>query len=162
MKTFKLYSLQIWKEQKGELEKKRIPTKDGLIINMENSKGTWLIDAVVAIEQLPLFQQVKKEDKDLLVEVVITSPNNYPATMIVHVRRVTELSDQISVLLEGSLLIQKEDIVEHMLKQLVEEGYTGERLLQEFKQRKDQQRTSIEVVANELYLSMKESGQYRL
>ncbi|BAB07029.1 YwpF-like family protein [Halalkalibacterium halodurans] len=162
MKTFKLYSLHVWKEEGDEIKHVDVSIEDGLIINMENKKKMWLIDAVMSQEQAAFFQEIKQQDRDVIVEVVITSKNNYPATMITHVRKMTPLKEQVSVLLEGKLLLQKEDVVEHMLKELIDEGYMGQELIDEFKTRQGSQQTQSNIVSNGLYRSLKESDHYRL
>ncbi len=74
---------------------------------MENKAQTWFIEAVISNEYLSYFEQLKDEKKDLLVDVVITRRDNYPATMITQIAKITNLSEEISILLKANFVIKK-------------------------------------------------------
>lgn len=162
MKTFKLYSINLLEGQLGAVKQIPIEIKDGLIINMENKEKTWYIDAVFDREHLNYFKQLEEQGKHVLVEVIITSRDNHPAAMITKIDTITELSKHISVLFEGKLARKKGDSISNVLKLLVNEGHEGESLLSKFS---DQIRTDAKYeqrALDNLYKTLKESGQYNL
>jgi CO/xanthine dehydrogenase FAD-binding subunit len=138
MKTFKLISLQVVTEN----ELMDITLDDGLIINKEDEAFTWLIEAYTKRSNFDFFQKVMKENKELVVQVIITKMENDPAPLKVKVRSVTEFDDNISVLLEGKLKRSKNKYAELILQDLIQRGMNGEELLAEFKTRM-QNRNSI-------------------
>ncbi|MDV2686359.1 YwpF-like family protein [Alkalihalophilus lindianensis] len=162
MKTFKLYSLCVLEGKEGSIKQRAIPLKDGLIINMENEDRTWHIDAVTDSTHKPYFEKVKEEEGHLLVDAIITSKNNHPATMVTKVITITELSDGISVLLEAKLVLQKDEVIEDVIEDLVAEGLSGEELVSEFKERKNNLAAHSEKTLEEVYASLQQSGQYQL
>jgi YwpF-like protein len=129
MKTFKLVSLQIV-EGDGL---KDIFLDDGLIINKEDDLSNWLIEAYTSKSFLEYFTAAKESEKELTVQAVITKKENDPAPLMTTVSSVKELENHISVLLEGSLKRTKSDYAEQLLNVLIQEGYSGEDLLSEFK-----------------------------
>ncbi|ERN52393.1 YwpF-like family protein [Alkalihalophilus marmarensis] len=162
MKTFKLYSLCILEGSEGSIKQRAVPLKDGLIINMENEEHTWHIDAVMEESFKGYFEEIKQESGHLLVDAIITSKNNHPATMVTNVVTITDLSGGISVLLEAKLVLQKDEVIEDVIEDLVEEGLSGEQLVQEFKSRKENLAAHSENTLAEVYASLKESGNYQL
>lgn len=151
MKTYRLYSLRILVGEEKGIVQKNIPIEDGLIINMEDDKKNWLIDAVIENSNKELFTNLFTNKETFIVEAVITSKNNYPATMSATVRKIIDLSGKIGVLLDGILVINKDDIVETILKAIVNEGLTGEDLLNEFKRRKDERDEAVPKVIEDLF-----------
>jgi hypothetical protein len=162
LKTFKLYSLSLL-EGNGEcVDQKLIPIQDGLIVNMENQKQTWYIEAVISKEYTDYFKKVKENKGHILVDVIITSKDNHPAAMITNVQTITELSNNISVLLEAKLALKRDVIIEDVLKDLVNEGYSEEQLLAEFHNKMENLAAHPQSALNTIYRSIKESGNYNL
>ncbi|GER66399.1 hypothetical protein BpJC7_07580 [Weizmannia acidilactici] len=131
MKTFKIVSLSIVKSG----ERKKIPFIDGLIINKEDGRGTWLIEAYMDSGQAPFFAEAEKNQQELETEVVITYENNDPAPLTTHVRGIKEFGGTVSVLLEGTMRSRRIALAEKVLRDLVQKGYEGEALIEEFKAR---------------------------
>jgi hypothetical protein len=131
MKTFKILSLTILNDG----ERVSIPLIDGLILNKEDGRGTWLIEAYTERKYLPFFAEREKQQTELDTEVVITYENNDPAPLSTRVRGIREFDGTISVLLEGKMRSRRIAYAEKLLEELVREGYEGEQLIEAFKER---------------------------
>ena len=131
MKTFKIVSLQVIVD--GNI--KEIVLEDGLIINKEDGKKTWLIEAYISKEYFDFFYEAQQNPQELDVQVVITHEANDPAPFSTHVRGIKQFENHISVLLEGFLRVKRSNYAELLLSDIVREGFTGEELIQEFKNR---------------------------
>ncbi|MBS4175446.1 YwpF-like family protein [Bacillus sp. FJAT-49736] len=131
MKTFKIVSLQVIVN--GNI--KDIPLEDGLIINKEDGKKNWLIEAYISKEYYDFFRAAQESPDELDVQVVITNEANDPAPLKTHIRGIKQFKNYISVLLEGYIRIQRSNYAELLLSDIVQEGFTGEELIQEFKSR---------------------------
>lgn len=129
MKTFKLFSLNIVKEDKLV----DIPLEDGLIINKEDEHNTWLIEVYTDKSFYNLFQAAIDQNNDLLVQVVITKKENDPAPFKVKAKSMHAFDKNISVLLEGSLRRSRNNYSELLLDELLQKGLSGDELLTEFK-----------------------------
>lgn len=129
MKTFKLVSLHIVRENKIE----DIPLEDGLIINKEDENNTWLIEAYTDKSFLDLFQKAIDQDSELLVQVVITKKENDPAPFRVKAKSLHPFDQNISVLLEGFLKRTRSNYSELLLDDLLQKGLSGDALMEEFK-----------------------------
>ncbi|GAE34232.1 YwpF-like family protein [Halalkalibacter akibai] len=163
MKTFKLYSISLLEGKDGNVHQKMVPIEDGLIINMENQKQMWYIEAVVSEDYAEFFQRVKEKEEHILVDVVITSKDNHPAAMITSVQSITSLSNsKISVLLEAKLAVKKDDVIEDVLKDLVSRGFSEEALLEEFKTRMENLKAHPQSALGSIYRSIQQSGLYKL
>ena len=150
MKTYRLYSLRILTGHQNGFTQQDIPIEEGLIINMDDTGKKWLVDAVTEKDQKHFFEEITKENDTLLIEVVITRPNNNPATMVAKIRKITELSSKLSVLIDGLMVVQKEDIVELILQGIVREGISGEKPLHEYKKRKADRSESIQRIIKQV------------
>ncbi|MCM3759552.1 YwpF-like family protein [Alkalihalobacillus oceani] len=159
MKTFKLYSICLLEGKEDSVEQKKISIEDGLIINMENPEKTWYIEAVFAHTELDFFERVQREDRHMLADVVITSKENQPATMITKLKAITKLSEQISVLFEAKLAQKKGELFESVLKDLIEKGLSGEELLQEFRQQTASRIAHSQHMLDELYRSLQKNNE---
>ncbi|WP_209123951.1 YwpF-like family protein [Alkalihalobacillus sp. BA299] len=155
MKTYRLFSLRVLQPHEKGVSQVDIPLEDGLIIDMEDSAKKWLIDAVIMPNHIEIFEQSQKENQKLIIEAVITSKNNYPATMVTKIRKITHLSDKVSILLDGLMVIRKDDIIDVILESIVDEGLTGEALLQEFKKRKASRGENVQKVVENIYKQVK-------
>jgi hypothetical protein len=129
MKTFKLISMQIADDESLV----DIDMEDGLIINKEDDKGTWLVEVFADHKYIPYFEDACKNDKEIIVQVVITKKENDPAAFSTKVCCVKKLKKHASILLTGKLTKPKSDYPEKLLQHLMENGLTGDQLLTEFK-----------------------------
>lgn len=129
MKTFKLISMQLADEDSLV----DIDMEDGLIINKEDDKGTWLVEVFTDHKYIPYFQDACDHDKEIIVQVVITKQENDPAAFLTKVCCVKKLKNHASILLTGKLTKPKSDYPERLLEYLLDKGYKGDQLLSEFK-----------------------------
>lgn len=135
MKTFKLISLDIMEEQKEDLTQRRIKLEDGLIINREDDHGRWVIEAYVDESYRGFFETMREKEEEIIVQVKITKQSNRPATFMVKPIDVNMIGDRMNVIFMGTIVDRQQEQVEKVLKQLMDEGYQGEALLEEFKKR---------------------------
>ncbi|MBU8881090.1 YwpF-like family protein [Bacillus sp. FJAT-29790] len=131
MKTFKLISLQVVEDEKLV----DIELVDGLIINQEDDRSFWLLEAYIRKSYDDYFQDLAKKDKDLLVQVVITKKENNPATFQTKIASIKHTDNHMSILFEGKLKRTNNDYAEIVLKNLIEQGLEGEELVNEFKKK---------------------------
>ncbi|WP_174734293.1 YwpF-like family protein [Mesobacillus harenae] len=129
MKTFRLISLQVVDDENIT----DIEMKDGLIINKEDEKNTWLLEAFVKNDHVHYFEDACKEDKDIVAKVVITKKDNDPASFKTKVCSVIKLEEHASVMLKGTLHKTRNDYAEILLEHLIDKGLSGQELLNEFK-----------------------------
>ncbi|WP_026583660.1 YwpF-like family protein [Bacillus sp. J33] len=129
MKTFKLVSLQLVEED-GLVD---IELDDGLIINKEDEKSNWLLEAYIDKAYLDFFKKRADKGDELIIQVVITKRENDPAAFQTKITSINELEDHISILFEGSLKRTKNDFAELLLQDLLGKGFKGDNLLDEFK-----------------------------
>ncbi|UTR14942.1 YwpF-like family protein [Salipaludibacillus sp. LMS25] len=166
MKTFRLCSLTILfddvPESGDELKGKEIPLVEGLIINKEEAEKNWLLEAVLTSDWKAFFTDYLANGQSFMTEVTITKRTNDPATLVCHVRSVNELEKHISVHLEGVLVVKKEDLSDILIKNLIEEGYEGEALYKEYRQRKKDRGRAIQGILSSAYEEVKEKGYYRM
>src|SRR5699024_1062258 len=99
MKTFKIVALALIEQT----EKIDLPLKDGLIINMEDEQGKWVIEAFIDDEWTYLFRKKAEIQESFDVEVIITHRNNEPALFSVSIEKIREINRSTSILLEGIL-----------------------------------------------------------
>jgi hypothetical protein len=130
MKTFKLISLQII-DDSDALD---ITLYDGLIINKEDERNRWLIEAYVDSNYHDYFTQLLESEKETPVQVVISKKENDPATFTTRVLSVKKIDGRLSVLFEGFLKRSK-NYAELLLSDLIEKGLSGEELLNEFREK---------------------------
>ncbi|AYC28851.1 YwpF family protein [Paenisporosarcina cavernae] len=128
MKTFKMISIALLKNN----EKMNIPLEDGIIINQENSYRSWIIEMYIDKQHSNLFTEAIASEEMLEVSVVISYPENEPATFQVIVYTTKEIGDYISVLMKGTLKRARRKYAESLLSELVEDGLSGEALVTRF------------------------------
>lgn len=129
MKTFKMISFGFVKVDGIH----NIPLVDGIIINQKNRDDTWILEAFITKDYLKYFEELKNSSSEFDVEVMITSSDNEPAPFHVKVDMITEIGENISILMKGTLTIRTKYAVE-LLKSLLAEGLSNEKLLQRFEQ----------------------------
>lgn len=135
MKTFKLKTLDIIQETGKDIIKDTIPLLDGLIINREDEQNRWVIEAYMSHSHFDYFNQLKEDGNTIMVQVKITKKNNAPATFITTIISINEIGDYMNILLMGTIVDRRKNIIENMLKKLIDEGYQGEELLLKFKEK---------------------------
>ncbi|KIL49790.1 YwpF family protein [Jeotgalibacillus soli] len=130
MKTFKLIQLQIVEEE----QTRQFDLIDGLIINKEDDKQTWILEAFLPGADYDYFKDIQQKREDLEVWAVITSNKNDPAAFFAHVHEVKHVADKISVLFTGHLRNRRNEYAEQLLDHLVSTSdLSGEKLLEEFR-----------------------------
>ncbi|WP_181349024.1 YwpF-like family protein [Thalassobacillus sp. CUG 92003] len=135
MKTFKLVSLDLVEEKNDDITQRRIKLIDGLIINREDDQGTWVIEAYLDQEYADFFSDLVDNQEEFIIQVKITKQSNQPASFLVKAIDTNLIGDNINVLFIGSIIDRRREQIEKMLKLLLDEGYQGEDLLNEFKRR---------------------------
>lgn len=138
MKTFKLISLDIVEEKNEDITQRRIKLQDGLIINREDDHGRWIVEAYVDAGYKEFFESMVTSEEELIIQVKITKQSNQPATFFVNVIDTNEIGDSMNVIFMGTMIDRQREQIEKILKALMDEGYQGEELLEEFKKRGDQ------------------------
>jgi hypothetical protein len=132
VKTFKLVAMEIVEDGGTSIE---VPLEDGLIINKENEKSTWLLEAYTELSLYDYFKTIQEQNRELIVEVVITKPDNDPAYFQTKIAVLNKFEKHISVLMEGRLRRNRSDYSELLLDTLLEKGLDGPALLSEFKEK---------------------------
>ncbi|MEI5909124.1 YwpF family protein [Bacillus spongiae] len=131
MKTFKIITFQVVDDE----EIKTIDIKDGLIINKEDMKGTWLIEAFTSLKYYDYLRDIQQRKNDTEIRVVITHAQNDPASFYIHIRGIKQIDGKISILMEGHLKKVPKDYAELLLKDLVEQGLNGAHLIDTFRKK---------------------------
>ncbi len=130
MKTFKLISLQIIDDSEAQ----DITLHDGLIINKEDERNRWLIEAYVGANYQDFFTRLLESERETPAQVVISKKENDPASFTTRVLSVKKIDGRLSVLFEGFLKRSK-NYAELLLSDLIEKGLSGEELLSEFREK---------------------------
>ncbi|MBF4501101.1 hypothetical protein IRY55_06955 [Savagea sp. SN6] len=152
MKTFKMLSIQIVEND----EFINFPLIDGIIINQENSRGSWVLELFLERQYRLLFEKWSSEETLLEARVVISYPDNEPAGFIVTVEDMKNIGDnQVSILLKGKLKRVRAKYAEQLLEQLLNDGFDGIELLEQFeKDMKERPRLTID---KQLYREQKKN-----
>lgn len=135
MKTFKLKELQIIDNMGEHIVKHPIELIDGLIINREDEKGQWTIEAYIEKKYFDFFKQIQMQQEKVIIEVRITKKSNEPATFITSIVAINEIENNMNVLLIGEIVDQRNSEIEALLTDLINKGYQGEELLKKFKEK---------------------------
>lgn len=128
MKTFKMLSMGLADEENII----NFPLVDGIIINQENSYRSWVLEMLMDLSHEERFTQMMNTGKIYDVKVVISYPENEPATFEVGIYGVKRMGDHISVLMKGTLKRARRKYAETLLSELLEDGLEGEQLLTRF------------------------------
>src|SRR5690625_29996 len=134
MKTFKLNSLSILLYEQEEIKKHPIEFIDGLMINREDEEGQWLTEVYLDKQHKDLFQQLKDNNEQTMIEVKITKESNAPVTLNSRILGLNDIGDFMNVLLIGEMVDRRKSMVEDLLSNLITKGYQGEELLKRFKE----------------------------
>lgn len=134
MKTFKLVSLEILENKNDDLNQHKVDIIDGLIINREDEKNQWIIEAYLNQEYYDFFQQYKNNNKEMVLLAKITKETNQPATLLVNIIDLNKIGSNFNVIFKGTLVDRKRNQIEALLKQLIDQGLQGNELLQKFKE----------------------------
>ncbi|MFD1849220.1 YwpF family protein [Oceanobacillus bengalensis] len=102
MKTFKLKMLTI--KGNNERQEKQIPLLDGLIINREDDKNQWIIEAYIEQGYQTFLEELFKKEDSLLLKVKITKENNNPAFFNCIIIGVNRIGDNLNVLFKGTIV----------------------------------------------------------
>jgi hypothetical protein len=129
MKSFKLVALEIVEDDTSV----DVPLEDGLIINKEDERSTWLLEAYTDLSLYDYFKQIYDQNRDVIVEAVITKKDNDPAFFQTKIVTLNKFEHHIGVLLEGQLRRKRRDYSEILLENLIQKGLGGPTLLNEFK-----------------------------
>jgi len=108
------------------------PLTDGIIINQENSHHMWLLEMYIDKKYKEFFEERIKVEELLHAKVVISYPENEPASFLVDITKVKEIGDKISVLMKGRLKRARTQYAEQLLEELIGEGLGGDGLLKRF------------------------------
>ncbi|WP_309089228.1 YwpF family protein [Domibacillus sp.] len=127
MKTFKVAAFFFEKE--GEVTP--VPLQDGLIINREDEQRSWLIELFLQEEDVQLVRTFEQEEQ-LTARVAISHRGNDPAMFTVSIRSFELLKDGTSILFDAQLRQMRNEYAKQVLHSLVEEGLSGEKLLEAF------------------------------
>ncbi|WP_312470493.1 YwpF-like family protein [Neobacillus sp.] len=131
MKSFKLYSLEVVDDDRSV----EVPLTDGLILNKEDDRYTWLLEAYTDLSLYDYFKKISEQNRDIIVEAVITKKENDPAYFQTKICSLNKFEKHISVLFEGHLRRNKSDYSELLLDILLQKGLNGPELLKEFKEK---------------------------
>src|SRR5699024_4983478 len=101
-----------------------------LIINREDDEGRWVIEAYMEQDYMTYFLNLRQEQDEVMAQVKITKESNEPATFITSIIGINEIAEQMNVLFIGTIIDLRKEKIERTLKQLIEEGYQGEALLE--------------------------------
>lgn len=129
MKTFKLVSFRM-KDKMGN--RIQIPLEDGLAINQENERRTWLLELFFDKTYLPYFE-VYQDSEEFPVSVIITRKDNDPAFFLVRIVSWKTIDDYATVLMEGKIRPRLSKYAEELLESLIDQGLSGDELLEDFK-----------------------------
>ena len=129
MKSFKVIDMKIIQKQNFIVPE----VKDGVIINMEQGDNPWIIEIVTDGDLSSILEKLKGSLLEMMV--TITRPSNAPAKFSAELMDINQMDDMISVVFKGSVIVQGPNYAEELLEFLVEEGYEGTALINEFNSR---------------------------
>ncbi len=109
-----------------------IPLVDGIIINQENSHRAWILEMYIDKNDSTFFEQFEESKEVIDVKVVISYPENEPATFEVVVYSIKKIGDYVSVLLKGTLKVVRRKYAEQLLSELISDGLSGDELVSRF------------------------------
>lgn len=141
LKTFKLVSLAIVQTLENSKVIEEISLLDGLIIHKLDGENGWLIEVYVDKKYSELFESLHEKNEQIHIQATITKKSNDPASLYAKIKSITVMEEHISILMDANI-VDKLDLAELVLSDLVEEGLQGAELLQQFKLRLREKRGS--------------------
>ncbi|MRX73013.1 hypothetical protein GJU40_12765 [Bacillus lacus] len=133
MKTFKLVGLKVEQSEQQDKPLKEYPLSDGLIINREDGENRWMIEALLDKTYESDFAPYHAKNKDLCLYVTISKKGNNPAKLQATISSMMTLDNHVSILFEGKMLTSRSNVdPEELLKSLVDDGLSGDALLETF------------------------------
>lgn len=126
MKSFKVIDLKIIQEQNFIVPE----VIDGVIINLEEGEEPWVIEMVTSNHLSSVLTKLKDQRLDMMV--TITRPTNAPAKFSATLMDIHEHEDKISVIFKGAIVNHGPNYAENLLAYLVDKGYEGDALVNEF------------------------------
>ncbi|HIW13557.1 MAG TPA: YwpF-like family protein [Candidatus Salinicoccus stercoripullorum] len=126
MKSFKIVEVKIEREGNFII----LDLIDGIIINKEISEDSWLLEISTSPDFKDILEPYVEQEVDLLV--TITRPTNEPARFKGIFNEMNEIDNAISLIFTGDIIAQNPNYAENLLAQLIDEGFEGEELLNEF------------------------------
>lgn len=150
MKTYKLFSLTLFERDESTVVQKEIAFIDGIIMDLDDNGQRWLVDIVIGKVDKPLF----RANETMLFEVVITGPKNQPVIMAAKLEHIRSLDSHCGLLFEGAFIVHHDALIEAILQGLVNEGFSGQALIEEYKKRRarDGQQRIIEQIYKQVKL----------
>jgi len=150
LKTFKLCTLRILMDESGRDTTIPVTIKDGLTVSTDQT-AQWVAEIVVLKNDQPIIDELFTKNLRALIEITISRPDNDPAAMIVTPLESTPLSEGVSYLFKGKMVMMKNDLSESILREVVEDHFTGEALIQEYKDRRSKRGAHITSIAKETF-----------
>lgn len=129
MKTFKMLSFDLINEDGGQ----NIPIIDGIVINQENSRKSWILELFLSKEHKSTFENLKDSNEVFEVHVIISFPDNEPAPFKVLVSDIRDIGEKITVLLKGTIKARRSKYAEALLNSLLTEELSSDELMTRFK-----------------------------
>src|SRR5699024_6420481 len=112
MKTFKLKSLAIFDDKEKSSNKRDIPLLDGLVINREDDKSQWIIEAFCEKSLEDYFRSLENIGEAIVLETKISKESNLPAYFTTSIISVNEVEEDINVLFIGTIVNQAKNKTE--------------------------------------------------
>lgn len=125
MKTFKLLQL--------EVQGQELPLEDGVIINQENSRQSWLLETFITEDLTAFLTPLLEQQTVIDARAVISFPDNEPAPFQLVVRAIKPIDGRFSVLFSGKLVARRGQYAEQLLTSLLSKDLTEQELLTQFK-----------------------------
>lgn len=108
------------------------PLIDGLVINQENSHQLWTLELFISKKHEDFFENLLHSQSVIKAQVVISFPDNDPASFLVVVSSIHHIQDHISVILNGRITPKSRQYAELLLENLLSLNLPKEELLEEF------------------------------
>lgn len=114
-----------------------IDIKEGLIINKEDGANSWILEAVIHQNHNQVLSSfLSKHKGQINIQAVISLPENEPAIFQASLEKKKRIDEQhLSLLFVCRLKNNRSKYAELLLEQLINQGLSGNDLLQQFKDR---------------------------
>ena len=128
MRAFNVIRFQIVDEQRIN----EFLVREGIIIDKSPTTEGWLLEICIELDHQEYFQSLYEQGEQIDIRVMITRPTNDPALFSAKIVDFLELDDELSVIMDCKIHTQRQTYAEQLLKQLIDEGHTGEDLTKTF------------------------------